>query len=65
MAIYTNEHYVSNRIDKIEALEQEIARLKKQLEKAREILKTSLGFNGIKSQIEAEEKAKAWLDENK
>ncbi len=29
---FENEQYVSNRIDRIEALEQEIARLKKQLE---------------------------------
>lgn len=62
---FENEQYVSSRMDRIEALEQEITRLKQQLEKAREILITSLGFNGIEAQIEAEEKAKAWLEANK
>lgn len=35
---FENEQYVSNRIDRIEALEQEIARLKKQLAEAVEAI---------------------------
>lgn len=38
---FENEQYVSSRIDKIEALEQEITRLRKQLAEATEVIKLS------------------------